>query len=172
MLATILPDGLGPDRVLGAILLNPPTTGGAATLRHLAAAAVALDCCSIAVANMFPLPTKSVDQIGPLASDMQSWIQARDAIELLVGEADVVIAAWGVSGLSGAARRNMGRQVSWLVEELDRQKRTIWTVGPLPRHPSRWHQYVSDKYGRAGSGTLAERLGRVLVESEPGQLVS
>jgi hypothetical protein len=38
-----------------------------------------------------------------------------------------------------------------------------WTVGGESRHPSRWHQYVSDKHARAGSGEFAERLKSVLV---------
>jgi hypothetical protein len=36
-------------------------------------------------------------------------------------------------------------------------------LGGEPRHPSRWHQYVSDKYGRTSGGTFEERIKQVLV---------
>ena len=47
--ATILQSEDGSGKVLGAILLNPPTTKGPATLRHVSAAAAALDCRSFAI---------------------------------------------------------------------------------------------------------------------------
>jgi hypothetical protein len=42
----------------------------------------------------------------------------------------------------------------------------IWMVGGEPRHPSRWHQFVSDKYSRTTGGSFEERLDQVL-ESVP-----
>lgn len=64
-------------------------------------------------------------------------------------------------------------QVEWFA----RQARAaglseMWTVGGRARHPSRWHQYVSDKYGRTSGGSFADRLRQVLVRAplEPGRL--
>lgn len=83
-----------------------------------------------------------------------------------------MLAGWGVAGLSGQARRLMQAQVAWLAERsaalgID----TFWTVGGEARHPSRWHQYVSDKYGRTSGGTFEERLKQVLVEVPTRRLI-
>lgn len=48
---------------------------------------------------------------------------------------------------------------------LDRGINTVWSVGGQPRHPSRGHQFLSDKYGRTAGGTFEKRLSTVLVQS-------
>lgn len=47
---------------------------------------------------------------------------------------------------------------------MDQGITAFWMVGGEPRHPSRWHQFVSDKHGRTTGGTFEERLVQVLVE--------
>jgi hypothetical protein len=121
---------------------------------------------------MFPIATRSVDEISAIGSDMHTWEMAREGIEGLLYKSEVLVAAWGISGLVGDARRNMRLQIEWLTDELQGRDRTIWSVVESPRHPSRWHQYVSDKYGRAGTGTLTDKLGRVLLEWQPHDLLS
>lgn len=93
-----------------------------------------------------------------------AWTAARSDLEAAVAGAGAILAAWGVAGLRGEARRLMSAQVEWLMERAEETGIDIfWTVGGEPRHPSRWHQYVSDKYGRTTGGTFEERIAQVLV---------
>jgi hypothetical protein len=146
-----------------AVLLNPPLTTGAASLRHVEAARKALDCQSVVVANLFATPTRSVEDINVVGAGEGGWTQAREQLQLAISSSDLLLGAWGISGLTGEAARMRKSQVSWLMnaasnEGLDH----LWTVGGTPRHPSRWHQYVSDKYQRAVGDTLDQRLSSVL----------
>lgn len=148
---------------LVAILLNPPLTTGAASLRHVEAGRQALDCDSVIVANLFATPTRSVEDINVVGKTACGWIQARGQLQLAISSADLLLGAWGTSGLSGDAMRMRKAQVSWLMQSAaDEGLEELWTVGGTPRHPSRWHQYVSDKYQRADGETLERRLASVL----------
>lgn len=148
---------------LVAVLLNPPLTTGAASLRHVEAARQALDCESVAVANLFATPTRSVEDINVVGSSADGWTQAREPLRLAISSADLLLGAWGISGLTGEAARMRKSQVSWLIRAAhDEGLSHLWTVGGTPRHPSRWHQYVSDKYQRAVGDTLDQRLSSVL----------
>lgn len=156
---------------LGAILLNPPTTSGLPTQRHLAAAAQLFECGAVDVANMYPLPTRSVIELDAVASDRQSWLDARSAIIEITRTSQFLIAGWGLGGgLTGSTRENMQEQRAWFCALLASSGTKVWMVGGAPRHPSRWHQYVSDKHGRTSGGSLAERLRQVLREHEPMEI--
>ena len=75
------------------------------------------------------------------------------------------MAAWGLYGLSGPAKAHRREQLGWLAGAAQSLGHTdCWTVGGEARHPSRWHQYVSDVHGRTTEGTFAERLRQVLVK--------
>lgn len=158
------------DPVLGAILLNPPLTDGERTRRHLNAAAFSLGCSRVEIANLFPVPTHGFDGMAEAASTRGEWLSARSPLLDIVAS-DVLLAGWGMRVVSGPGAHLMRDQLDWLVGLLESQGRTIWTVGNGPRHPSRWHQYVSGKYGRAGEGHLHERLKRVLVERSPSDVI-
>jgi hypothetical protein len=113
--------------------------------------------------NLCAVPTPSVIELNALGRD--GWDRARVDLEAALTGASAVLAAWGVTGLTGDARRQLRTQVEWLTEcaqevGID----AFWMVGGEPRHPSRWHQYVSDKYGRTTGGTFEERIVQVLVE--------
>lgn len=94
----------------------------------------------------------------------EGWdVARRELVGALVG-ADALLAAWGVTGLTGDTGRWMRGQVEWLIERaLESGLSQLWMVGGEPRHPSRWHQYVSDKHGRTAGGTFEERIAQVLV---------
>lgn len=152
-------------RRLGAVLLNPPTGDGRPTLRHLAVAAELLGCESFQIANLSSLVTPSVTELNLGGRDWAGWQAARSGLSALV-ETDEILVAWGVSGLSGAAALHRAAQTDWLLTSLQAAGRsTIWTVGGEPRHPSRWHQYVSDRHGRASGATFGARLRTVLVRT-------
>jgi hypothetical protein len=113
--------------------------------------------------NLCAASTPSVVQLNALGRD--AWDLARTDLEAAVTGASAVLAGWGVAGLTGDARRWMRAQVEWVTERArEGGMAAYWMVGGEPRHPSRWHQYVSDKYGRTAGGTFEERIAQVLVE--------
>jgi hypothetical protein len=117
----------------------------------------------IVVANMCASATRSVVELNALADD--GWELARLEMTASLAGASAVLAGWGVAGLTGQARRRMEAQEEWLSERArDLGIKAFWMVGGKPRHPSRWHQYVSDKYGRTTGGSFEERIAQVLVE--------
>lgn len=155
-------------RTLGAILLNPPLTTGAATMRHLRVAAEVLGCDDVQVANLFAIPTVSVTEINEAGRNAEGWEAARVQLARVIETSAELVAGWGVSGLHGPAAAHRQGQLAWLVDQLAArgQPLSIWTLNGEPRHPSRWHQYVSDRHGRASGPTLHDRLGSVLQQVE------
>jgi len=128
---------------LGAILLNPPLTEGAATQRHLRVAAELLGCGEIHIANLFAVPTRSVLEINEVGRDGAGWLAARRPLKRLIDSAEQIVAGWGVSGLYGPARTHRRVQVAWVLDRIVASgKDHIWMLNGEPRHPSRWHQYV------------------------------
>lgn len=148
---------------LGAILLNPPVTSGARTLQHLQAAARSLDCDSVEIANLFAVPTRDVTAINAVGQSSTGWDLAQDRLREIITASDHLIAAWGVSGLSGHTARQQRKQLEFVFcAARDVGQEHIWTLNGEPRHPSRWHQYVSDRHARASGASLTERLAMVL----------
>jgi hypothetical protein len=148
---------------LVAVLASPPTTSGRRTLAQISVAADLLGCESVTIANVFGLPTPTVVEISEGGSVSEGWALARHGLAAALESADVLLAAWGVSRPVGPARVMWDEQVAWFaVRARERGLADAWTVGDA-RHPSRWHQYVSDRHGRAGGGGHRERLDRVLV---------
>jgi hypothetical protein len=158
---TTMTDGSG---VLLAVLLNPPEgASGVRTRSAIEAARHALGFQSVEIANLCCDPTLSVLELNALGHD-RGWVGARADLLDALHRADGVLAGWGIAGLSGKARRARDSQVGWLLQEADRVGLThFWTVGGVPRHPSRWHQYVADKHNRTSGGSFVERLRQVLV---------
>ena len=95
-----------------------------------------------------------------------AWELARPDLSAGLERGDAVLVAWGVSTLTGPARAHHEAQVRWLVEQAQQLEcPEAWTVDGQPRHPSRWHQYVSDRHGRTSAApTTADRLREVLVQ--------
>lgn len=117
----------------------------------------------VVMTNLCSVATPSIVEVNRLSRD--AWASARVDLEVAVRGGAGLLAAWGVGRLSGTARRCLRAQVEWVVEVArNGGLGSFWMVGGEPRHPSRWHQYVSDKYGRTGGGSFEERLAQVLVE--------
>jgi hypothetical protein len=125
----------------------------------------------VVMTNLCSVATPSIVEVNGLGCE--AWTSARVDLESAVRSGSGLIAAWGVGGLSGDARRWLRAQVEWLVDCAGTGGlRSFWTVGGEPRHPSRWHQYVSDKYGRTRGGSFEERLAQVLVDVPTRDLAS
>lgn len=149
--------------VVLAVLLNPPEiTPGTRTRNAVALAAKVLGYESVTIANLSQVATPSVIELNEMSCEL-SWLDARPPIVSALHQADGVLAAWGIAGMSGAGRRVRQAQADWLASEaLAVGISSVWTVGGEPRHPSRWHQYVSDRHGRTTGGTFEQRLAQVL----------
>jgi hypothetical protein len=118
---------------------------------------------SVEIANLFSIATRDVTAINKVGRSCDGWEAARPGLHRVVFSSDHLLAGWGVSGLVGPAARHQQTQldyVSTFAQECG--KDYIWTLNGEPRHPSRWHQYVSDRYGRASGTSLSERLAMVL----------
>lgn len=150
---------------LGAILLNPPLTRGTRTVNSLCIAADILECDTVEVANLFSVPTRDVTVINSIGRSTAGWEAARTQLLQVVSESDHLLAGWGVSGLSGLASTRRLMQIEYVYSCARKTgKNAIWTLNGEARHPSRWHQYVSDRHGRARGNSLRDRIGSVLTQ--------
>ena len=156
----------GQPRVLCAVLASPPTTSGVRTRGALQAAAALLKCDVVEIVNLLPLATRDVTDMATVGAALGPWEAGRPELLRGLRAGDAVLAAWGVSSLAKPALHHQRAQVAWLVSSAERLGcPQVWTVGPQPRHPSRWHQYVSDRHGRTSPGlTTAERFSEVLLQ--------
>jgi hypothetical protein len=154
----------GASPLLLAVLLNPPAnTVGARSRNAVTLAATALGYERVVVANLCEAATPSVVELNDVGAD--AWMSARDHLAPLFPLASALLGAWGVAGLNGDARQFRDAQVEWLAREAGAAGLThMWMLGGRPLHPSRWHQFVSDKYGRTSGGSFEERIVQVLVE--------
>jgi hypothetical protein len=148
---------------LCAVLASPPLTTGARTLAHLGVAAEILGCDQVRVVNLFGVATDDIPAISLVGQDAAGWMLARPSIAAAFAEADILLAAWGVGLLTGAARKHRQAQLRWLAQvAAGADHSTALSVGQA-RHPSRWHQYVSDRHGRVQGDTFSDRLRQVLL---------
>lgn len=154
-----------PGGPLVAVLLNPPSvSGGARTRNAVTTAARVLGYESADIVNLCLTKTASVVELNSTSVAAAGWSSARYDLAQAVRGAGAILGAWGMSGMVGAARKARDDQVTWLREEAMRcGLNEIWMVGGEPRHPSRWHQFVSDRHGRTIGGSFEERLGQLLV---------
>jgi hypothetical protein len=157
----VLEEGSNPPR-LTAILLNPPTGTGARTISHLRHAQRSLNCSSLAVGNLVQIPTAGMQDLSKAAARLESWLEARESLTRLLCGADNILYAWGVSPLRGPARLHLRAQIEWVLSQPVSSTARIWTLGGEPRHPSRWHQYLSAKYGRTDGGSFSDRISGAL----------
>lgn len=145
-----------------AILINPPgRTTGTRSRNAVSCAATVLDYDEVRIANLCAVPTPTVVDLNALSPE--GWEHARPDLADALSNADGLLAGWGVAGVTGQARRHLIDQVDWLYAHAEAVGiNSIWMVGGQPRHPSRWHQFVSDKHGRTTGGTMNQRLREVL----------
>jgi hypothetical protein len=149
--------------VLVAVLLNPPEhTSGVRSRNAVARAATVLGHEEVRVVNLCAEPTASVIELHQV--DRVSWERARSQLGGALTGATAILGAWGVAGIAGPIRRDLQAQIDWLYgQALQVGIERVWMVGGEPRHPSRWHQYVADKYRRTTGGSFEERLAQVMV---------
>lgn len=148
---------------LGALLLNPPLNGGIRTTRHVHVAAQLLDCDSFEIANLFSIATRDLTAISVAGRSGDGWEAARPRLYQVITECDFLLAGWGVSSPVGEAATYRRRQLNYVgacAREVGQDY--IWALGGEPRHPSRWHQYVSDRHGRVSGSSLSKRISMVL----------
>lgn len=148
---------------LRVILMNPALGSGAISRGRVELAAAILGYQSAEICNLFSLPSRSTSELSHLAQDWEGWDASRPALSGILAGDDRLLLAWGVGEPSGNARKHMRAQVRWVVQTaLNNGRSDCWMVGGAPRHPSRWHRYVSDKYGRTSGGSLEQRLRQTI----------
>ena len=134
-------------RCLLAVLANPPlTTSGQRTRDRVALAAQIIGCPDFEVGNLFPVPSMDVSSIARLGVRPELWSDARDDLVNQLSRADDVLLGWGCTEPAGGARLHHRSQIEWLLTTVESKPIQLWTVGGVPRHPSRWQRYTSRAY--------------------------
>jgi Protein of unknown function (DUF1643) len=148
---------------LCAVLLSPPTTSGARTLKAVHRAASILGYSDLHVVNLLAAPASDVPDLVRFPTGDVHWEAARSAIQTGLSSAAALLFAWGLVRRMGSARHPVEHQVAWLLDQAAAFGHShAWAVGEV-RHPSRWHQYTADKHGRTKGGDPDARLRAVLV---------
>lgn len=150
---------------LAAFLLNPPTGTGCRTVGRLGVAAEILGCAgAIRIANLVDQPTKGLHDLAVEATDPQHWDDSFQKLFGVFTEPHTPLIGWGVSRPPGIVGQYAARQQERVLRGLLASGHTAaWTLLGQPRHPSRWHQFTSEKYPHATGTGFVERLRSVLV---------
>lgn len=149
-----------PARRLLAILATPPlTTSGARTRGRLQLATEILCSDVLVIANLIDVPTKDVLDIASVGREPAPWREARGDLASQIAAADAVLLAWGTAEPAGPARGHHRAQVAWVNDVIGSRGIVSWTVGGMPRHPSRWQRYTARRQpGLPFSSALAASL--------------
>jgi len=152
-----------PSKTLVAILANPSITGGDRTRKRIALAASALGYDSYRIINLFSIASASSRDVATLGNAPQGWHTARAEILDGLKDATGVLLGFGIIAARGDGKHHLRAQLDWLSTELRNTGHSqIWQLGERPRHPSRWHQYVSDRHGWTSGGTFEQRVSKAL----------
>jgi hypothetical protein len=158
-------------RTVLAVLASPPTTSGTRTLNMLKQGMLALGASRLLVANLCVRAAADLPALTN-ATDPSDWAAAQPDLCEGLGKADALLGAWGLFPLSGEARQYRAQQLHWLRLMAEAQGHTrAWALGAEPRHPSRWHQYVSDRHARSSGGPTLTRLAELLVQCPLADLI-
>ena len=150
------------QRTLLAVLANPVPRPSSRSERHLAVAASILGFDRAEIANLFAIPSSSSRDIRHLGAEASGWLSAREKLETSLPLASGVLVGFGTIPTNAASREHLREQLDWLSARLRALPEVgVWEVGRA-RHPSRWHQYVSDVHARTAGGDFAQRLAEVL----------
>ncbi|MER5766054.1 DUF1643 domain-containing protein, partial [Streptomyces sp. NPDC002082] len=151
-------------RRICAVLLNPSTSGGATvSAANVERVAARLGYGRLEIANLLKIATKESKALVGLAEDPKLWLDSREALTRALSQADDLLFGWGHAPLAGAANRHKNAQTQWLLGEAQRLGHTqVWMMDGLPRHPSRWHQYVGPQRGLISGGDFASRAVSML----------
>ena len=154
------------ERILLAVLANPTLSPESRSVGRVRLAARILGFEQVRIANLFALPSSSSKEIAVLGQDAHGWELARPALVDGLVTCDQVLLGFGTIPVTGVARRYLEQQLYWFADELrESDHREVWQVGDA-RHPSRWHQYVSDRHGRTSGGSFEVRLREVLTSTK------
>ncbi|WP_431074609.1 DUF1643 domain-containing protein [Microbacterium phyllosphaerae] len=151
------------ERTLVAVLANPRPRDGSRTEKRIALVRDALGYERAEIVNLFSRASESSREIAVLGVSAEGWREARVSVSEAIASADSVLLGFGLIPSSRESRPHLRAQLEWLRHELQVHGHLqVWQVGDRPRHPSRWHQYVSDTHGRTVGGTFEQRLKQVL----------
>jgi hypothetical protein len=150
---------------LSVVLLNPSARNPlGVTVESVAVAAAVLGFRRYRIWNLSLTPTRDLPELNREGTSDAGWLQARPGLTEGLRSGRGLLVGWGLGGFSGGTRLQFSTQVHWFLSQavvLD--WRSCWTVGGLPRHPSRWRQYVGPQRGLYMGCTFEERLRRALV---------
>lgn len=147
---------------LVAVLANPVPGPSSRSERQVAVAARVLGFQNPRIVNLFAIASVSSRDIAHLGAEPTGWIRARETLEQSLEGVDGVLVAFGNIPARGQSRTHLREQLRWLSLRLQASQHIqVWQVGTA-RHPSRWHQYVSDVHGRTSGGDFETRLAEVL----------
>ncbi|WP_078651477.1 DUF1643 domain-containing protein [Streptomyces xylophagus] len=161
------------QRMLCAILLNPPLRPAAETISHrnLLAALPLIGCTELRLANLIDLQSKDQTQLASLVVTEQDLERSRQQLSEAIEGADEVLFAWGTGRITGVVGRLLKEQAAWVRTHVDaRGLRKVWMVAGTPRHPSRWRQFVGPEKQRVEGSSFEERLAKVLTSHESSAL--
>lgn len=165
-----------PGAQLAVVCLNPPSvTSGQRTVRAVTRLAEGLRFDTGHTVNLLDVPSRSFDDFAVAGADARCWQSSRDelrsSLSTLRPERDVIVAAWGLSRFREPSRSLLSGQIRWLMLLLGSAGWSeVHTFGGGPRHPSRWHQYVSDKHGRFSDLNPSERYAAALTTRRLSEL--
>jgi len=117
---------------------------------------------SVAVANLFGIPTYRTGGITAAGTEPPGWLSARTDLGDAIRQANAVVLAYGCQEPAGSARAHFRDQLVWLHRMIDDHELTTWMVDGRPRHPSRWHRHT---YALHPHLTFAEALPLVLLRT-------
>lgn len=160
------PEHHAPRRaVLVAVLLNPvPHSRPTITMRNVEVAKTVVGADTVMVVNLHGEPTRDLPELAAVAHSRDGWRAERGRLKRALANAEHLLFAWGLGGLSGPARHHFLEQVSWTIDTAVAVGHTAaFMLDGAPRHPSRWRQYLGPENGRhAALATFEERLGLAL----------
>jgi hypothetical protein len=160
------------DRVLCAILLNPPLRPARKTItyRNVTAALSTTGCQRLSLTNLLAVPSKDLPSLNKIKISEQEIAASREALRQAIMHGDEVLVAWGMGGATGALRQLLSSQVTYVREILhERELHSVWALEGRPRHPSRWRQYLGPQKNRVHGNSFQDRLNQALVPLQINQ---
>ncbi|MEV4383433.1 DUF1643 domain-containing protein [Streptosporangium sp. NPDC049644] len=154
------------DRVLCAILLNPPLRPAERTItyRNVTAALSTTGCQQLSLTNLLAVPSKDLPSLNRIKISEQEIAASREALRQAIMYGDEVLVAWGMGGATGALKQLLNSQVTYVREVLhERGIHSVWALQGRPRHPSRWRQYLGPQKNRVSGDSFQDRLNQALV---------
>jgi len=133
------------------IMSNPPlSTSGDRTRARVRLLQEIVGIESVAMANLFSVPTYRTGEISMVGSKEQGWLDARKDIRLGLVGCTAVLLAYGAQPPTGLAGVHFRSQLVWLRERVAARSLPVWMVSDRPLHPSRWHRHTFAHYPDIG----------------------